>query len=1295
MDVFICGVCHMGFHDIGKFVDHKNSLGSISCGHCTAVFHTEGDLADHALQEHAAETQGTEPDDVEMPHEQNMDVEESTEGSEDHMASTSDRGTAGDSQTIVVTESFAFEATENSVVSDIFACSMCQCFTLSEEEIVNHVNECHERTASKDPEEPSSLYCRLQQLGSTVVTPAEERRTLHMLPVDVDVEEPPTQTTTLHLVVETSSPPMPPKRRRGRPRKVDQMQRPVPVAEKVEEQDTLTRGQDGLFHCSRCKRVFCKERHILGHKCMAKGDYVDSFDKKDDEGSVAPEEDAKDADTTEDFRLHRTNERESWTRGRGRRGGYRGGRRGGLCRDVSGSPHHETVAGPGEANKENVAGQEQATADKSAEGASEETEELPPRKLHWREDPRHVPVFSRDEERLAFEEHLNQVDLSCVDHLYTQHQVAQEITCPPGTRPAPKEVCDLHVFSCNVCKKVFKTQSHMRLHCLIHTELKPFTCHQCDFSTNAKGNLYTHMRKHTGNYFKCSQCDFRSCNRSHMAEHEATHSSVRQRCELCSNDYNTIKSLVNHVRKYHTSPAGKRYLATFQSKQLQNMAVLHVCHLCNRKFKKKVDRDRHLFVHNVPEPPTAYQCGLCGYQASRRTYLENHYRKHRLVYVCSVCCGLHLSATALRAHLQKEHIDKRDASSEPKPDSSIECFVAESGPVSTAEETVPAQASSEQSDTPEKSDTPEPTQASTQPNAAPESEEATREPTVSSDATLESLFADSISQSWYLPEPDGIASGYANIPQELTEGSQECDPDTPTETQATTSSQQSGPLSGAVTGLWSMSQLHYKQLNMEVYAKIREVFGEEECPDCGRLFHSRIDLDPHRLTHTDDKPYKCSKCPYSSGSKDNLKRHQETAHEGRTFPCERCDFVAQSRSSLFQHRQKHTANGGQGRCPVCQRQFPSWRILRQHLLSQHPDAQQLFKVPGGPPRVMGRLGRRTYKCPYCGRVFHRSSTDLQKHMWIHEGVKPFRCPDCPYQCRSRNNLNVHRLTHSNDKPHLCDQCGKGYKSKAALRLHTRTHGRGALYPCDKCEYTATQKCHLKRHLETHDIIRRYICEHCSYSSNTINYMKVHYSRKHRGEVFNQNSVVADPRSIEQQKDRVYKCLSCSYIFGNMNDMKRHLRLKHGVCLENLDLSVEEVSVDALASEAEAAAASAQQEMTLEPATSDSNQPLEVPTESNVEEETEEEAVSLIQHMVEQGALTAGQEVTLQTLDADGLLTTLSPEAIIVREQDGQPVLLGTQGSYLIQYVQQEPDGLVLQQGPHQQVQQEIIVELTP
>lgn len=1336
--MFICGVCHMGFHDIGKFVEHKNTLSSLNCDQCTAVFHKDEELAEHVLREHPLESQESENVDEEMPLGEGLEPQPSTDCTDcDFLTLAGDNTISVDPQTIVV-EGFTFEDSDSNGVSGIFACRLCQCFALSQEEIVNHVAEFHHDSVSPDCED--STYYRLQQLAPAAVAPAaaEERRTLRTLPVDA-AETPPAssppppppssaQPTTLHLVVETTNPPVPPKRRRGRPRKVDQIQRPLPVVAKPEVAPVnLVRAEDGQFHCTRCKRGFYKERHILGHRCMAKGDYVDGLEKKDVEGASGADDDGKDADTTEDFRLHHTVEREPWSRGRGRRGGHRGARRGGIGRGAGGNPGAGATAGPGEANKENLVGQEQAGAEKAAGGApgngsfslrgAAEAEDASNRKLHWREDPRHVPVFSRDDERLAFEEHLNKVDLSCVDHLYTQHQVAQEITCVPGSWAASKEACDLHVYCCSVCKKVFKTQSHMRLHCLIHTNLKPFTCHQCDFTTNAKGNLYTHMRKHTGNYFKCSLCDFRSCNRSHMAEHEATHTTERQRCEMCSNDYNTIKSLVNHVRKYHTGPAGKRYLATFQSKQKQNMAVLHVCNICNRKFKKKVDRDRHLFVHNIPEPPTAYQCGLCGYQASRRTYLENHYRKHRLVYVCSVCCGLHLSASTLRAHLQKEHIDKRDAASDLKTKSSVEGSAAESEPASTAEKTEATRANPEQNDKPE-----EPLQTTTEGEASTEAEGKTA--AIPSDATVDSLFADSIGQSWYLPEPD-IASSFVNIPQELTESSQEENPDAPSSEQSAAGpGQLSGPpLSSNVAGLWSMSQLNYKQLSMEVYSKIREVFGAEECPDCGRLFHSRIDLDPHRLTHTEDKPFKCNKCPYSSGSKDNLRRHQETAHEGRTFPCERCDFVAQSRSSLFQHRQKHTANGGQGRCPVCQRQFPSWRILRQHLLSQHPDAQQLFKMPGGPGRVMGRLGRRTYKCPYCGRVFHRSSTDLQKHMWIHEGVKPFQCPDCPYQCRSRNNLNVHRLTHSNDKPHLCDQCGKGYKSKAALRLHTRTHGRGVMYPCDKCEYTATQKCHLKRHLETHDLIRRYICEHCSYSSNTINYMKVHYSRKHRGEAFNQNSVIADPSSIEQQKDRVYKCLSCSYIFGNLNDMKRHLRLKHGVFLENMDVSVEEVSVEALASEAEAAAASAQQEMTppelslpCPPSADDAPQMLEVPVTpasvladlaAQIGVEDEEEgggAVGLIQRMVEQG-----QEVTLQTLDAESLLQSLQPEeaAILVREQDGQPLLLGGPqgGSYLIHYVQSAQGGGLLLHQPaplvHQgtlegdQVQEEIVVELTP
>ena len=59
----------------------------------------------------------------------------------------------------------------------------------------------------------------------------------------------------------------------------------------------------------------------------------------------------------------------------------------------------------------------------------------------------------------------------------------------------------------------------------------------------ASGNLYTHMRKHTGQLYRCELCAFTTTNKGHLVEHTSTHSGERHTCELCVNDYNTPKSL--------------------------------------------------------------------------------------------------------------------------------------------------------------------------------------------------------------------------------------------------------------------------------------------------------------------------------------------------------------------------------------------------------------------------------------------------------------------------------------------------------------------------------------------------------------------------------------------------------------------------------------------------------------------------------------------------------------------------------------------------------------------------------
>jgi len=80
-----------------------------------------------------------------------------------------------------------------------------------------------------------------------------------------------------------------------------------------------------------------------------------------------------------------------------------------------------------------------------------------------------------------------------------------------------------------------------------------------------EGNLYTHMRTHTGMVYRCTMCDFTTGNRGHLTDHEQTHSNVRHKCDLCQRDYNTVKSLANHVRKYHKTNEGAKYLSQFQA----------------------------------------------------------------------------------------------------------------------------------------------------------------------------------------------------------------------------------------------------------------------------------------------------------------------------------------------------------------------------------------------------------------------------------------------------------------------------------------------------------------------------------------------------------------------------------------------------------------------------------------------------------------------------------------------------------------------------------------------------------
>ncbi|XP_063865792.1 longitudinals lacking protein, isoforms A/B/D/L-like isoform X9 [Scylla paramamosain] len=55
------------------------------------------------------------------------------------------------------------------------------------------------------------------------------------------------------------------------------------------------------------------------------------------------------------------------------------------------------------------------------------------------------------------------------------------------------------------------------------------------------------------------------------------------------------------------------------------------------------------------------------------------------------------------------------------------------------------------------------------------------------------------------------------------------------------------------------------------------------------------------------------------------------------------------------------------------------------------------------------VATRMLACPMCAKVFHGTKRKyrLDRHMLVHWGLKPFKCPHCPYRSTQQNNLNRH------------------------------------------------------------------------------------------------------------------------------------------------------------------------------------------------------------------------------------------------------------------------------------------------
>ncbi|CAL8353607.1 unnamed protein product [Boreogadus saida] len=121
-------------------------------------------------------------------------------------------------------------------------------------------------------------------------------------------------------------------------------------------------------------------------------------------------------------------------------------------------------------------------------------------------------------------------------------------------------------------------------------------------------------------------------------------------------------------------------------------------------------------------------------------------------------------------------------------------------------------------------------------------------------------------------------------------------------------------------------------------------------------------------------------------------------------------------------------------------------ILYSSLL---PDSfAQSYSRPTKPPRARkspaaasnGPAKEKPFTCPMenCDRRFSRSD-ELNRHIRIHTGHKPFQCRICLRSFSRSDHLTTHTRTHTGEKPFSCDVCGKRFARSDERKRHGRVH----------------------------------------------------------------------------------------------------------------------------------------------------------------------------------------------------------------------------------------------------------------